>query len=50
MKKEYDTPTLHTEPYDVEDVVTASLTTVGSGKSSMEVILDLAGQIIHQNP
>ena len=50
MKKTYEKPTLRTEPYDVEDVITVSLTTVGSGKSSMEVILDLAGQIIHQNP
>lgn len=45
MKKKYETPTLQTETFDMEDVITASGTggiqTVGNG---MEVLLgNLAG-------
>ena len=40
MKKTYETPTLQTERFDVEDVITASgLDTVGGGKTGMEILI-----------
>ena len=43
MKKTYESPELHVEQFDVEDVITVSLVTVGGGKEGNEFPIDLGG-------